>query len=191
MRKPPGAGPRYQLARSRVPGQLTVIPIHRAARPVTDPVLPPVQSAFRALATTVVPEAAGLDGAGWSELERIVEEQLARRPEQLRRQFQLLVRLLQRLPVLRYGRPFTRLDARRRTRFLLAVQNAPLLLLRRGVWGLRVLVQMGYYCQPERAAGIGYRAAAEGWDARRNDAGRASGTSGGGPDGADGPGGQP
>ena len=135
---------------------------------MTDPVLPPVQSAFRALATTVVPEAQGLDGAGWSELERIVEEQLARRPEQLRRQFQLLIRLLQRLTILRYGRPFTRLDAGRRTRFLLAMQDAPLLLLRRGVWGLRVLVQMGYYGQPERAAGIGYRAEARGWDARRD-----------------------
>lgn len=133
---------------------------------MTDPVLLPVQRAFRALATTVVPEAEGLDGTGWSELERIVEEQLARRPEQVRRQFQLLIRLLQRLPLLRYGRTFTALDAPRRTRFLLAVQNAPLLLLRRGVWGLRVLVQMGYYGQPACAAGVGYRADARGWDAR-------------------------
>lgn len=137
---------------------------------MTDPVLPPVQRTFRALATAVVPEAEGLDGAGWTELERIVEEQLSRRPEQVRRQFRLLVKLLHRLPVLRYGRTFTRLDARRRTRFLLAVQDAPLLLLRRGVWGLRVLVQMGYYGQPARAAGVGYRADARGWDARVQDA---------------------
>jgi hypothetical protein len=134
---------------------------------VTDPVLPSVQRPFRALATTVVPEAEGLDGAGWAELERIVERQLARRPEPIRRQFGLLIRLLQRLPILRYGRTFTALDARRRTRFLLAVQDAPLLLLRRGVWGLRVLVQMGYYGQPARGAGIGYRADARGWDAPR------------------------
>lgn len=134
---------------------------------MTDPVLPPVQRPFRALATTVVPEAEGLDGAGWTELERIVEAQLARRPERVRRQFQLLVRLLQHLPVLRYGRTFTRLDARRRTRFLLAVQDAPLLLLRRGVWGLRVLIQMGYYGQPARAAELGYRADAKGWEALR------------------------
>ena len=137
---------------------------------MTDPVLPPVQRPFRALATTVVPEAEGLDGAGWTELERIVEEQLAKRPERVRRQFQLLIRLLQRLAVVRYGRTFTALDARRRTRFLLAVQDAPLLLLRRGVWGLRVLVQMGYYAQPARAADVGYRADARGWDARRTDA---------------------
>jgi len=139
---------------------------------VTDPVLLPVQRTFRALATTVVPEAEGLDGAGWAELERIVEEQLARRPEPIRRQFQLLIRLLHRLPMLRYGRTFPSLDPRRRTRFLLAVQNAPLLLLRRGVWGLRVLVQMGYYGQPARAADVGYRAHARGWDARGPDARR-------------------
>jgi len=134
---------------------------------VTDPVLPPVQRPFRALATTVVPEAERLDGPGWAELERIVEEQLARRPAAIRRQFRFLVRLLEFLPVARFGRPFSALDAARRLRFLEAVQDAPLLLLRRGVWGLRVLVQMGYYGQAERAAEIGYRADPRGWEARR------------------------
>lgn len=134
---------------------------------MTAPVLPPVQRPFRALATTVVPEAGTLDAPGWAALERIVEQQLARRPAAIRRQFGLLVRLLEYLPILRFGAPFSGLDEARRFRFLAAVQDAPLLLLRRGVWGLRVLVQMGFYAQDERAAAIGYRAHPSGWEARR------------------------
>lgn len=134
---------------------------------MTDPVLPPVQRSFRALATTVVPEAERLDAPGWAELERIVEEQLARRPASIRRQFRFLIRLLELLPLARFGRRFTALDPERRLRFLAALQDAPLLLLRRGVWGLRVLVQMGYYGQPARDAEIGYRADPRGWEARR------------------------
>jgi hypothetical protein len=130
-------------------------------------VLLPVQRPFRALATTVVPEAVALDAPGWAALEGIVEQQLARRPAAIRRQFGLLIRLLEFLPILRFGQPFSDLDDTRRLRFLAAVQDAPLLLLRRGVWGLRVLVQMGYYAQDARAAGIGYRADPRGWEARR------------------------
>ena len=65
------------------------------------------------------------------------------------------------------GRRFSALDVARRTRFLLALQNSPVLLLRRGIWGLRTLVFMGYYGRPEAAALIGYRADARGWEARR------------------------
>jgi hypothetical protein len=143
------------------------IPYHRAATIVTEPVLPPVRRAFRALAVTVLPEAEGLDARGWEELERIVEDDLARRPPAMRRQIRLLVRALEFLPLFRYGRPFTALDPVRRDRFLTALGDAPVLLLRRGVWGVRVLVQMGYYGQPAHAAAIGYRAEARGWEARR------------------------
>lgn len=68
---------------------------------------------------------------------------------------------------MRWGRRFTALDAACRDRFLRALGDAPVLLLRRGVWGIRVLVQMGYYAQPAHAAAIGYRADPRGWEARR------------------------
>jgi hypothetical protein len=42
-----------------------------------------------------------------------------------------------------------------------------MLLLRRGIWGLRTLAFMAYYERPEAAAEIGYRATARGWEARR------------------------
>jgi hypothetical protein len=134
---------------------------------VPEPVLPPVQRTFRAIAVTVVPEAERLSEHGWGELERLVEHRLATQPARTRRQIRLFVRALQWLPLLRFGSTFTQLDAARRRRVLEAAQNAPFLLLRRGVWGLRVLVQLGYYTQPQVAAELGYRADPRGWEARR------------------------
>jgi hypothetical protein len=127
----------------------------------------PVRESFRALAVTIVPEAISLDAGAWDDLERIVEEGLASRPDAIRRQLRLFVRLLDLLPVFRFGRTFRSLDPSRRTAFLLAVQDAPVLLLRRGFWGLRTLVYMGYYSRQEARDAIGYRADPRGWGARR------------------------
>lgn len=134
---------------------------------MSQPVLAPVRNVFRALTTTFVPEAQDLDERGWAEADAIVEAFLASKSEDIRRQFVLLIRLLNLLPLLRWGRPFTALDAERRLRFLAALQDAPLLLLRRGIWGLRTIAFMGYYCRAEAAAAIGYRADRRGWEARQ------------------------
>jgi hypothetical protein len=134
---------------------------------MSDPVLPPVRTVFRALATTFVPETASLDERGWSALEAVVEDALALRPPKIRRQLATLIRLLDMLPLLRHGRRFTALAAGARLAFLAAMQDAPVLLLRRGVWGLRTLVLMGYYAGPEGATAVGYRADPRGWEARR------------------------
>ena len=131
------------------------------------PVLGGVRPAFRAIAVTVVPQAARLNDAEWAALEGIVERALLLRPARLRRQLATLITLLQWLPVLRFGRPFTRLDPVRQARFLAGMQDAPLLLLRRGFWGLKTLILMGYYGHPDAATEIGYRAGPRGWEARR------------------------
>ncbi len=130
------------------------------------PILGAVRPVFRALACTFVPEAKDLEERGWVEAEAIVEMFLASRPAAIRRQVVLLIRLLNLLPLLRWGRPFTALDAERRLRFLAALQDAPLLLVRRGIWGLRTITFMGYYGRAEAAAAIGYRADRRGWEAR-------------------------
>lgn len=126
-----------------------------------------VRPVFRAVGETVVPEAARLTESQWTAVEAIVEQALALRPPRLVRQLMTLIRLLQWLPLFRYGHPLTALDPTRRTRFLAAIQDSPLLLLRRGFWGLRTLVLMGYYARPEAATEIGYRADPRGWEARR------------------------
>jgi hypothetical protein len=136
-------------------------------RAMPDSVIGPVRPAFRAIAETVVPESSSLPPSDWSELEAIVERALAQRPVKVRRQLGLLIRIIDLLPVIATGRRFVSLDAAGRERWLARLQGAPVLLLRRGVWGLRTLVFMGYYARPAAAAAIGYRADRRGWDARR------------------------
>lgn len=127
------------------------------------PVLDAVREPFRALASTIVPEAEDLDAAGWARLETIVEEALAERPPAMQRQLALFVRLLDLIPLFRWGRTFRRLDRARRIDFLHRVQNARLFLFRRGFWGLRTLVFMGYYARIEAYDEIGYGARLRGW----------------------------
>jgi hypothetical protein len=134
---------------------------------MSDPVLPPVHAAFRAIALTVVPEASALTDAEWLAAEGLIEDALALRPAAIRRQLQLLIRVCDLLPLLRYGRRFTALEPASRLAFLDSMQRFPILLVRRGIWGLRTLVFMGYYGRREAGAAIGYRAEARGWEARR------------------------
>ena len=122
---------------------------------------------IRALTAAVIPEATRLDAMGWAELERTVERALAPRPQSVRRQLRLLLRLLEWLPFLYYGRRLSTLDPVRRDRFVRGIQRAPVLSLRKGFWGLRTLLLMGYYTRPAAATEIGYRASRDGWEARR------------------------
>jgi len=64
------------------------------------------------------------------------------------------------------GFEFVLVDPARRTRLLSALQDSPVLLLRRGFWGLRTLIFLGYYTRPAVAAEIGWRAHPGGWSAR-------------------------
>jgi hypothetical protein len=125
-----------------------------------------VEPVFRAVAEAVAPDARRLDDAGWGDAAAIVGSALAGRPARTLRQLRAFLRVLDLLPLLRWGRRFRELDIDRRTRVLRALQDAPLLLLRRGVWGVRTLALMGVYARPAAAAEIGYRAHPRGWLAR-------------------------
>jgi hypothetical protein len=115
----------------------------------------------------MVPDAAALDESAWRAMDASIAAALAKRPPAVRRQLALFVRILDALPLLRWGRRFHALGAARRARFLDAMQYSPIPLLRRGVWGLRTLVFLGYYARPEVQATLGYRATARGWTVRR------------------------
>jgi|SRR5919198_3154363 hypothetical protein len=121
---------------------------------------------WRAVATSVVPEAAHLTATEWAEADAIVTRAIAARPSREQRQLALFLRLLEWLPLLRYGRRLPALDAGRRERFLRFVQRGAPLLVRRGFWGVRTLAFMGYYGRPAAAAAIGYRADPHGWEGR-------------------------
>lgn len=133
-------------------------------------VLAPVQATFRAVAETVVPETASLGPDGWRELRDVVESALAARPEALRRQLVTFLRLIEYLPLLRHLRRFSRLAPAARTALLARVETSRFLLVRRGFWGLRTLVLLGYYTRDDVQGALGYRAHADGWSARRTTA---------------------
>lgn len=131
---------------------------------------PPVgraRAVFRAVATTIIPEAGRLGPDEWEDVEAIIDRALAGRPPRLARQLALLLIVLEWLPLLRYGRRLSRLHPARRLAFLERLETAPLMLVRRGFWGLRTLILMGYYGRPAAAAAIGYRADPQGWEMRR------------------------
>lgn len=130
------------------------------------PVLEPHRNTFRAFAETVVPEMAQLDPAGWDDVERTIEHALTRRPPAVRRQLSLLLHAIEMLPRVRHGRGFAALDGVRREKLIDVLQRSPVKLLRRGVWGLRTLVLMGYYTRAETMSDVGYRAHVRGWDVR-------------------------
>lgn len=125
--------------------------------------LPPIRSKFRALAKAIVPETARLDPADWAGLEAIVENALSKRPPAMRRQLVVFIRLLDFLPRLRWLRSFRALDPEKQARFLQGIQSSKVFLFRRGFWGLRTMVYMGYYARPQAYADIGYDAHLRGW----------------------------
>jgi hypothetical protein len=84
----------------------------------------------------------------------------------VRGQLVLFVRALSLLALLRFGRGLAGLDPARTRRLLSTLERAPLLLLRRGTWGLRTLAFMGVYGQPGIRRELGYAAALRGWEAR-------------------------
>ncbi len=103
----------------------------------------------------------------WREFSDIIEAALAKRPAAMRRQLGMFLRILNLISFFHTGRSISKLDHERRTHFLASVENSKLLLLRRGFWGIRTLVLMGYYARTTCASRIGYAAAPRGWELRR------------------------
>ncbi len=128
------------------------------------PVLAPVRAQLRAAAAAIVPACAGLDDAQWLEVEAAIERALADRPESMRRQLRAFIRLLDLLPLVRFGKRLQSLGMPRRTAFLQHVERSKVTAVRRGFWGLRTLVMLGWYARP---GAVDWRASPLGWEARR------------------------
>ncbi len=108
-----------------------------------------------------------MSDAEWRDFADVINHALARRPAKMRGQLALFVRLLNLLSAVRHGRSLARLSVQERTSFLSRIENSRLLLLRRGFWGIRTLVFMGYYARAACATDLGYAAAPRGWESRR------------------------
>jgi len=129
-------------------------------------VLEPVRPIFRAIATAIVPELRSASANTWTELESQIERALAERPAPMRRQLTSFLRLLDWWSVPRHGRRLTKLDEAKRNALLESLERHPLLLIRRGIWGVRTLVFLGYYTRDDVMTFIGYRGHKDGWSAR-------------------------
>lgn len=109
------------------------------------------------LAARVVPESATLDDAARNRMVALVEEALAARSPRTLREIALFLFVLRWLPALRYGRPLDRLSAAGQDAALRWFQTSTVALFRKGFWGVKTLVFLGYYGRPEAADAVGYR----------------------------------
>jgi|SRR5688572_15838592 len=123
--------------------------------------------AFRSIAEAVVPESQRMTPTEWQDFGAVIDRALMRRPASMRRQLTVFLNLLNVLSFVRYRCSLRRASIQQRTSLLERIENSPLLLFRRGFWGLRTLVFMGYYARPQCGHALGYTAAARGWELRR------------------------
>ena len=128
--------------------------------------MPRTRPAIRVIARVVVPEAASLDDSGWASFERLLERAVSARPAGVVRQLRAFLRILGFIARVRHGRGLADLTPREAGGLLERLASSRLLLLRRGVWGLRTLMLLGYYADDVRARALGYRASPAGWSAR-------------------------
>jgi hypothetical protein len=133
---------------------------------MSEHVLEPVRPIFRAVAAAMVPELRSAGPTTWSEVEAEVERALASRPPSVARQVASFLRLVDWWAIPRYGRRLTKLDETKCSALLESLERHPFLLVRRGMWGVRTLVFLGYYTRDDVAAFIGYRAHKDGWNIR-------------------------
>ena len=108
------------------------------------------------LASRIVPETRELDGAGQARLFGIIDGALQDRDPSVRRQFGTFLGVLRWASLFRYGGPLEKLSAERQDAVLRWFEDCPVALLRKGFWGLKAMVFMGYYGQPETNDLVGY-----------------------------------
>jgi len=137
--------------------------------PGNESVLSSLQDPLRAIGSVVLPCSDALDEEGWNRAERIIEGALASKPPGIKRQIRLFLRFVNVLPILTTGRTLTRLPLEKRATFLQRLHRSPLMPLRRGMWGIRTLIFMGYYNQDRVREDIGYAADPRGWTAHFGD----------------------
>jgi hypothetical protein len=128
-----------------------------------DPVLTFLQEPLRAIGSVILPSPEALDDQGWREAERIIERALAPKPWGVKLQIRLFLKAVNLFPLATTGRTLVNLPLDRRAAFLGRLHRSPVMPLRRGLWGIRTLILMGYYNQKRIREGIGYAAHPRGW----------------------------
>ncbi|MBK8725804.1 MAG: hypothetical protein IPL96_07030 [Holophagaceae bacterium] len=128
-------------------------------------ILRPQAARLRPVLAALIPATAALDVVGVERVLARVDARLAQEEPRLQRQLKLFIRVLWWLPFLGTLRTFGGLPPERREAFLRKVQDGPVPKLRVGLWGLRTLLFLGWYGDPEVQQQLGYRPNARGWEA--------------------------
>jgi len=122
--------------------------------PVQQSVLNAGQQRFLlCLANRIVPESTGAPAQVTTSLLAAVDEELRPRPRLQQLEFKLLLFAIRWMTLPFTLHRFERLAAERQDRWLRFLEDAPITLLRVGIWGLKTLVFLGYYTQD----GVGRR----------------------------------
>ncbi len=108
------------------------------------------------VSSIVVPGFATLEQPRRERCLHIIDDALGERPESMRRQLALFLRVLNIAPYFRWGRSLARVDTVASERYLRWFQDAPIAKIRQGFWGLKTLIFMGYYGQSEVWPELGY-----------------------------------
>ena len=111
---------------------------------------------FQVVAARIVPEVSQLDDQGRGRFYSIIDDALQNRDESVRRQFGVFLGVLRWASLIRYGSPFEKLSPERQDSVLRWFEDCSVSLLRKGFWGLKAMVFMGYYGQPETNQAVGY-----------------------------------
>jgi hypothetical protein len=120
--------------------------------------LAPQKAEFlRVLAARIVPETVDLDAEGQDRFFAIIDDALASREASVRKQFATFLGVVKWAALPRYGAPFDKLSVKRQDAVLRWFEDCPIGLLRSGTWGLKAMIFMGYYGQPETNDLVGYR----------------------------------
>lgn len=143
-------------------------------------ILGPVRDPFRSVVRAVAPSSSTLDEAGWERAEAVVATALSQRPPSVGRQVRLFLRILDLAALPGYGKRLRKLEPDQARAFLKNFERSPILLLRRGFWGVRTLAYMGYYAQHAVQDEVGYAASRSGWASAGGGAGEWPTRAGGG-----------
>lgn len=127
---------------------------------------PAARATFRAVVRAAVPASADLPDDELRAGEAVVDASLAARPASVRRQIGLFLRVLDGAALILRRSRFASLDPDDARAVLRRLERAPLLLLRRGTWGLRTLAFMAVYTRPAVREAIGYGVRLRGWRER-------------------------
>ncbi len=115
-----------------------------------------------AIARRMVPDAANLDAEGKRRFFELIDGALTSRSLTVLRQLGLFLHVMRWLPLLRYGGRLDHLGPAQQDSALRWFQNGPIALFRKGFWGIKVLVFMGYYARTEISESLGYRPSQQG-----------------------------